>query len=91
MKAITAPKTRDGVLVQEAHGRTVLLRLDDGSYYAIDDVGAFIWARCDGSHTVDDLVAAVLEEFDAPLQAVRDDVVTFLEELSAESLLVTPA
>ena len=29
-------------------GQPVLLRLDDGSYYAIDEVGAQIWELCDG-------------------------------------------
>src|SRR5689334_20944870 len=32
-------RRQDGVLAQEAQGRTVLLRLDDGGYYALDDVG----------------------------------------------------
>jgi hypothetical protein len=80
----------EGVLAQEAHGKTVLLRLSDGGYYALEDVGAFIWSRCDGQHTVDDLVAAVLAEFDAAEDQVRTDVVAFLDELVSERLLATP-
>ena len=85
------PRSREGVLAQEAHGTTVLLRLADGGYYALDDVGAFIWARCDGTHSVDDLVAAVLAEFDAPDDVVRADVQSFLDELADENLLASAA
>ena len=86
-----APKPREGVLAQEAHGKTVLLRLSDGSYYALDDVAAFIWSRCDGRHTIEDLVAAVLTEFDAPADAVQADVQSFLDELLDENLLAPSA
>ena len=41
-------RRQDGVLAQEAHGQTVLLRLEDGGYYALDEVGAMIWELCDG-------------------------------------------
>ena len=85
------PRSRDGVLAQEAHGTTVLLRLADGGYYALDDVGAFIWALCDGTHSVDDLIAAVLAEFDATADVVRADVKAFLDELADENLLASAA
>ena len=87
MRAPATPRAHDGVLVQEAHGKTVLLRLADGGYYALDDLGAFIWARCDGRHTVDELVAAILAEFDVPHDVVQADVESFLDELFDENLL----
>lgn len=85
------PRPCDGVLAQEAHGTTVLLRLADGGYYALDDVGAFIWSLCDGSRSMDDLVSAVLAEFDAPAEVVRADVRSFLDELADENLLASAA
>lgn len=85
------PERLEGVLAQQAHGQTVLLRLSDGFYYRVDEVGAFIWEQCDGTRTVDQVVAAVVAEFDAPAAAVATDVREFLSELSAEQLLVEPA
>jgi hypothetical protein len=90
MRVADTPKAQDGVLAQEAHGKTVLLRLADGGYYALEDVGAFIWERCDGRHTLNELVAAVMAEFDGTPDAVWADVVAFLEELSDENLLASP-
>ena len=50
-------RRQDGILAQEAHGQTVLLRLEDGGYYALDDVGAMIWELCDGGRAVGEIVA----------------------------------
>jgi len=82
---------QEGVLAQEAQGQTVLLRLDDGGYYALDEVGASIWELCDGQRAVGDIVAALCAEFDAPEETVTADVLEFVGELRRERLLVGPA
>jgi coenzyme PQQ biosynthesis protein PqqD len=78
----------DEVLAQEAQGRTVLFRLKDGSYYALDDVGARIWELCDGEHSVDEVAAALRAEFEADGADIEADVNSFVTELRDEQLLV---
>ena len=82
------PQQRDGILAQEAQGKTVLLRLDDGSYFAVDDVGARIWELCDGQRSLEQIVAVMHEEFDAPADQISSDVLEFVAELRSEQLLV---
>jgi coenzyme PQQ biosynthesis protein PqqD len=81
-------RRQDGIIAQQARGQTVLLRLEDGAYYAIDEVGATIWDRCDGEHTVSELVAELCSEFDAPEKVIRADVLEFVSELRRENLIV---
>jgi coenzyme PQQ biosynthesis protein PqqD len=81
-------RRQDGVLAQQAHGKTVLLRLEDGGYYALDEVGAMIWNLCDGRRAVADIVAILCAEFDAPEATVRADVLEFIADLRSERLLV---
>jgi len=80
-------RRQDGVLAQEAHGQTVLLRLEDGGYYALDEVGAAVWELCDGSRGIDELVDTLCAEFDAPQETVRADVAEFIDDLRRERLL----
>ena len=88
VSAMTArPSRREGVLAQEAQGQTVLLRVHDGSYYAVDEVGAAIWELCDGARTLSDIVAALCEQFDAPQEMVAADVREFVADLRREQLL----
>jgi coenzyme PQQ biosynthesis protein PqqD len=84
-------RRQDGILSQEAHGQTVLLRLEDGGYYALDDVGAMIWELCDGGRAVGEIVALLCEEFDAPEAVVQADVLEFIDDLRRERLLVFDA
>ena len=79
---------QEGILAQEAQGQTVLLRLEDGGYYAVDEVGAMIWELCDGQRSVAEIVALLCAEFDAPEATVRSDVLEFIGDLRREGLLV---
>jgi coenzyme PQQ biosynthesis protein PqqD len=81
-------RRQDGVIAQEAHGQTVLLRLDDGGYYALDEVGATIWELCDGNRSIGEIVTALCAEFDASEETVSADVMEFIGDLRRERLLV---
>jgi len=84
-------RRQEGILAQEAHGQTVLLRLEDGGYYALDEVGAMIWGLCDGGRAITEIVSLLCEEFDAPEPVVRADVLEFIDDLRRERLLVLDA
>ena len=81
-------RRKDGILTQEAQGQTVLLRLEDGGYYAVDEVGAMIWELCDGQRSAAEIVSVLCAEFDAPEATVRADVLEFIGDLRHEGLLV---
>jgi hypothetical protein len=81
-------RRRDRVLTQGAAGTLVLLDLDGGQYYALDEVSARVWELCDGELGVNAIVAAIGEEFDAPVETIREDILGFLQEMLDEKLLV---
>jgi hypothetical protein len=58
-----------------------------GLLYPLNSVGARIWQLCDGGHTVDAIVRAVVEQFDAGEATIRSDTTTFLDELARAGLI----
>jgi hypothetical protein len=78
----------DGVLRQEVAGSVVLLNMDNGRYYSLNDVGARAFELCDGGRTISEIAAIIAGEYDAPEVAVRTDVLNLFRELRNESLLV---
>jgi hypothetical protein len=82
------PQRRERVLTQHAAGTLVLLDLDGGQYYSLDEVSARVWELCDGEHEVGGIVAAVSAEYDAAAEMIYEDVLAFLEEMADEKLLV---
>jgi hypothetical protein len=81
-------RRQEGVLQQEAQGQTVLLRLEDGGYYALDDVGARIWELCDGTLPLGEIIDELCGEFDASEATIRQDALEFVGELRRERLLL---
>jgi len=90
-----APESRlvksAAVLTQEVSGTLVLLRPDDGQYYALDEVGSRVWSLCTGTRSVAELVDTICQEFDAPAERVTADVMGLLRELADERLVGTTA
>ena len=76
------------MLAQQGQDALVLLSLDDGSYFSLNDVGALVWDLCDGSRTLAQVVDGVCAEFDATPEEVTPDVVSLVDELASEKLLV---
>jgi hypothetical protein len=78
---------RERVLVQQADADAVLLDVDTGSYFSLNDVGGRVWALCDG-RTVAEIVDVICSEFDAPVETIRADVLELLGALHDEKLVV---
>ena len=84
-------RRKDRVLVQRAAGTLVLLDLDGGEYFALDEVSARVWELCDGNHAARAIAEAIGTEYDASVDTIYEDVVAFLEEMLNENLLVPDA
>lgn len=53
----------------------------------LNPVGIAIFSQLDGSKDVDMLAASVAEEFEVDLDAAREDVVKFLDDLKQDGML----
>ena len=56
-------------------------------FYNFNPVGAQIWERCDGRHTVAQIAGELAEEYDVTLEAATRDCRQFTEELVEQGLL----
>lgn len=72
--------------VNPGEGGAVLL-VRGGDVYELDEVGGFIWRRCDGSTTVDAIAGALAQEYDVPEETARVDVAAFVGDLRDAGLL----
>lgn len=72
-------------------GETVyLLHLDRDRYYALDGVGADVWAAIEHGQSIEQLIPGLASKYAADTEKVRVDVRRFVEELLAAGLLVPP-
>ncbi|MEL7061314.1 MAG: PqqD family protein [Acidobacteriota bacterium] len=59
----------------------VVLRQDAGETLVLNEVGARILDLLDGSNSLDDVVQALHDEYEADLEAITSDVEAFASEL----------
>ena len=87
MSLTACPQRQRQIIKQEAAGTVVLLNLDDGKYFALDEVGGRIWGLCDGSRTVSEIARLLGDEYEAPAETIEQDLTELLSDLAHEKLV----
>ena len=72
---------------RELDGEGVVLDLNSGLYFGLNEVGARIWGLIEAHGEVRRILAALAEEFDAPEERLRHDLVALIEELCGKGLV----
>jgi hypothetical protein len=80
---------RDDVLEAEVDGERVVMSGRSYTYFGLVGTGLAVWQRIDGTANVDDIVAALAEEYDADRSQIDADVVEFVSALEAAQLIET--
>jgi hypothetical protein len=65
----------------------VLLDIEYGNYYTLNEMSALIWKLSDGRHKVSDIVGEILTLYDAEESQVRDDVLRILGDFNEKNLI----
>lgn len=65
----------------------VLLGMEDGIYYGLNPVGAFIWEQIKEPKTVNEVRDAILTEYDVEKRECECDLNDLLQELGNKGLI----
>lgn len=81
-------KDSDQIIDRMVDGEVLLIHLQSGDYFSLNSTGTKVWESIDGSRTVQDLVELVLAEYDADKDQVVADVLSLVNDLADEGLVV---
>jgi len=86
-----AYKIPDNVFFQEVNGEAVLLSLQGGFYYGLDEVGTTIWQLI-GEEQLDpdQVVERLTEIYEVEAEQARNDLGEFLDDLRESGLIPLP-
>ena len=65
----------------------MILHTGSGVYFGMDDVAQSIWQAIQKPVLVSDLLEFLVDEYDAPRERVRDDLLAFLAKLESAGLV----
>lgn len=85
-------KIKEGFLLRQVGGNNVIVpvgaqSVDFRCIITLNELGAFLWQKLTADCTVEDLVNAVLAEYDATADVVTPDVERFVASLREKNLL----
>jgi methyltransferase-like protein len=55
---------------------------DMNSVYTLNETGAFVWERIDGKNSVEDLIDAVVNEYETDKETATKDVLALLGDMN---------
>ena len=88
---VDAPDARilpaESVIYAELEDEAVLLQVDRGIYFGLDETGTRIWQLLSDGRSQAEIVDVLLAEYDADPATLRADVRALLEHLSAQGLI----
>ncbi|MEI5907728.1 lasso peptide biosynthesis PqqD family chaperone [Bacillus spongiae] len=81
-------KQVEGSIVSDMNGEKVMLSISNGKYYNLGDVGGRIWELIDNPLPISTLVTKLMAEYEISKQECEEQVLSFLELLRQEQLVI---
>jgi Coenzyme PQQ synthesis protein D (PqqD) len=84
------PKRRCDVKARDMEGELVVLDLESKLVHQLNRTARHVWNKCDGQHSVADIIEQLCESFDVDLITAEKDVTALVRQLEEAGLLQKP-
>lgn len=81
------PERNPRLAWREIDGEAVIISPEDSHVHELNETASLIWKRADGRHNVDEIAAAVSEEYEVPFAVAATDVRELISTLEQKGLL----
>ena len=79
------------VFAQEVDGEMVLLDMESENYFGLDEVGTAIWHAIQEYDNLQEVLSALLEQYDVEAEVLEKDLSDFVENLQKSGLVEVEA
>jgi hypothetical protein len=86
--SLTSSLHRNDEFVHSAiDNETVMMSIEQGEYYGLDDIATRIWNILDEPHSVNQICDLLQPDYDVDRQQMEQDVLAFLDEMVKGKIL----
>ncbi|MDR7073381.1 lasso peptide biosynthesis PqqD family chaperone [Fictibacillus barbaricus] len=75
-------------IISDMDGETVMMSIANGKYYNLGTIGGMIWSKLIDPITFEELIDDLTAEFDIDRKVCESHVISFLDSLHEENLIV---
>lgn len=87
MPEVKKPIKNPDAVVRREEEEAVVFNPADGNLVCINGTGVFVWDLCDGSRGIDDLVKALVSEYEVSSQDAEKDCLEYVKNLKEAGLI----
>lgn len=88
MQLIDKPQHSPIATHQTVGEEAILININTGTYYSLNDTGAIFWELIDGQRSIADCARHISEEYDVEVSTVENDLLELAEAFKEEGLIV---
>ena len=82
------PVRREGIMERQVGDERMLYDAVGRAVHVLNETAYFIWERCDGKHSADEIVAEAVQLSDLPEEELRIDVEGCIETFRALAIVL---
>lgn len=75
------------VLSAEVDGEAVLMSIEKGLYFGLDEIGSDVWRRLETPVEIAALAASLAEDYDGDSTVIENDLIALLSDMAANGLV----
>ena len=77
----------EDILVREIEDESVILNLNDESYYGLDDIGTHFWNVVTSSASIQSALEKLVDEYEVDESVLKKDLAKWLQTLLDKKML----
>ena len=77
----------DGQVSADMDNEAVMMSIEQGKYYSLDEIGTRIWSLIEQPQSVSNILELLLSEYEVDRETCKNDVINLLYGLLEENLI----
>ena len=83
----TTVQASDDVVVSQLDDEIVMMSIEKGAYYGLDEIGSRVWELLAAPRTVSEICDTLVQEYDVARAQCEQDMQEWFTELAGEDLI----
>jgi hypothetical protein len=75
------------IVAAEIDGETVMMSIENGKYYSLDDIASVIWEMIQSPIRIASLIEGLMEKFAVNRENCERDVLKFIDQLNEQKII----
>ena len=88
MEVTVKPRQNPDMTYQKVGEEAILINLNTGAYYSLNDTGTLFWELLDGDRSIADCARQIAADYDVEPDIVEEDLIELATDFQKEGLIL---